>query len=130
MHSWRVLRHRNQIPRKKARGSALLSSTAPMPAPSRWSQSANARESPAGFHVCHVPEDQGRLKSHMPLELCNRCAAPDLLRPAKGLGEEKRGWGERSRPHPLPAVLSIGWHCRPSDLVGGPCLVGAGLRPG
>lgn len=78
-----VLRHRNQIP-KKPRGGAQLSGTALIPAPSRWSQNTNARESPAGFHVCHVPEDPGRLESHKPLGLCSHCAAKDKLWPEEG----------------------------------------------
>lgn len=85
LHSWYVLRHRNQIP-KKPRGGALLSGTALIPAPFHWNRSANARESPAGFHVCHVPEDQGRLESHKLLRLCSHCAGKDKLSPAEGLG--------------------------------------------
>ncbi|MEJ1272780.1 aspartate-beta-hydroxylase [Cricetulus griseus] len=78
-----------------------------MPAPSRWSQNTNARESPAGFHVCHVPEDQGRLKSHMPLGLCKCCAAPYLLRTAEGWRTYRPAPCQRSSPLARIAILQI-----------------------
>lgn len=111
-----VLRHRNQIP-KKPRAGALFSGTALIPAPSRWRQSTKARESPAGFHVCHVPKDQGKLESHKPLGLCNHRAAKDKLWQAEG-------WG--AYPAPPPASGPRDWLVLASFRSGGWVEAGVG----
>lgn len=117
----------NKIPRKKLRGCALGPDAAhvsagPAPAPRPIPivrGSSNTRESPLGFHVCHVPKDRDRLESRKRPALTGRCVVPEQprVRLGRGSAAECRSFIE---------ALVIGSASRRSPLLRG----GGGARPG
>lgn len=92
----------NKIPSDRPRGGALLPGAAhvsacpaprapPHPDPAG---SSNARESPVGFHVCHVPKYRDGLESRKWLALSGACDAPELPQVCRG----REGNTARYRP--------------------------------
>lgn len=64
--------------------------SAPRPIHPDRTGSANARESPLGFHVCHVPKDRDRLESRRRLALIGGSDAPRTAPSLQGVGKHGR----------------------------------------
>lgn len=85
--------------------------------------SSNTRESPLGFHICHVPKDRDRLQSRRRLALTGGCVVPEQPQVC-------RGRGRAAGFHPLH-----GGSCDRSDIPSlilrpAPVQGGGGARPG
>lgn len=116
------LRLRNQIPRKKPGGGAPLSGTAPIARPIPLELERQGSREPC--LLPRLPRSRGSRQTRKPQAARGFAAAAQRQ---TWFGRRGRG-GERCRPRPQPAVLTIGSCCRPSELVGGPRPAWAGPR--